>query len=192
MTNAVDIREYAYSDPMVNSIKPELLELSDKKAVIYHPIYPILYTKKFLDIFVLTSDRGADDLKFTFLEYEVTDDKSKVNIDTVHKLLSTSYWAADRSKEIVLTTIENSICFSVLHTDKQVGFARVVTDYAVFAWIADVIIHPDHRGKGLGKFLMQCIECHPDIPSSLQMLRTRDGHGLYEKFGFSHSDVMCK
>ena len=131
-------------------------------------------------------------MKYEYLDYEVTDDKSKVNLDAVHKLLSTSYWAADRSKEIVMKTIENSICFSALHSDKQVGFARVVTDYAVFSWIADVIIHPDHRGKGLGKFLMECIESHPDIPLSLQILRTRDAHGLYEKFGFTHSNVLCK
>jgi GNAT superfamily N-acetyltransferase len=74
----------------------------------------------------------------------------------------------------------------------QVGFARVVTDHAVFAWIADVVIHPDQRGRGIGKFLMGCIQNHPEIPNSLQVLRTSDAHGLYEKFGFGVGEFMKK
>ena len=123
-------------------------------------------------------------------EYVVTDERAKIDIDRVHQLLSATYWAAARSRETVQKTVDNSLCFLVLCNGLQVGFARVVTDYAVFAWIADVVIHPDHRGKGLGKFLMSCIENHPDVPQSLQVLRTRDAHGLYEKFGFSVGEFM--
>lgn len=125
-------------------------------------------------------------------DYVVTDDKAKVDVDRVHQLLSGTYWAAARTRETVQKTVDHSLCFSVLHNGLQVGFTRVVTDRAVFAWIADVVIHPDHRGKGLGKFLVSCIQNHPDVPGSLQVLRTRDAHGLYEKFGFSVGEFMRK
>ena len=124
--------------------------------------------------------------------YVITDDKAKVDLNRVHELLSETYWAAGRTREMVQKTIANSVCFSVLFGGVQVGFARVVTDHAVFAWIADVVIHPDHRRKGLGKLLMSCIQNHPDIPKSLQVLRTRDAHGLYEKFGFTVGEFMKK
>jgi len=125
-------------------------------------------------------------------EYRVTDDKTKVVVDRVCDLLATSYWATGRTKSTIEKTIEHSICFSVLFENRQVGFARVVTDKAVFAWIADVIIDPEHRGRGLGKFVMSCIQDHPEIPDSLQVLRTRDAHSLYEKFGFERGDFLSK
>lgn len=131
-------------------------------------------------------------MEWTYQNYKITDDRSAVDLDVVHSLLSTSYWAANRPKEVIKKTVENSLCFSVLIEGEQVGFARVVTDHAVFAWIGDLIIDPDHRGKGLGKFLMQCIESHPEVPPSLQMLRTKDAHGLYEKFGFKRGEVLKK
>jgi GNAT superfamily N-acetyltransferase len=125
-------------------------------------------------------------------DYVVTDDRDKIDVDVVHWLLSVSYWAANRPKEVVQKTIDNSICFSVLLDGKQVGFARAVTDRAVFAWIADLIIDPKHRGKGLGKFIMACIQDHPEIPKSLQVLRTRDAHSLYERFGFEVGEFLRK
>ena len=131
-------------------------------------------------------------MEWSYQDYVVTDDASAVDLDVVHSLLSTSYWAAGRSKEIIKTTVDNSACFSVLHHGQQVGFGRVVTDRAVFAWIADVIIHPDHMGKGLGTFLMECIDKHPDVPSSHQMLRTEDAHSFYERFGFRKGEVLAK
>ena len=73
----------------------------------------------------------------------------------------------------------------VFYQDALIAFGRVVTDKALFAWIADVVVSPPHRGKGLGKEIVQFIQDHPDIPDSLQLLRTRDAHGLYEKYGFS-------
>ena len=131
-------------------------------------------------------------MEWVYHNYTVTDDRSAVDLDVVHSLLSTSYWAAGRPRELVEKAVENSLCFSVLLEGRQVGFARVVTDHAVFAWIADVIIDPDHRGRGLGIFLMQCIEGHPEVPPSVQMLRTKDAHGLYEKFGFRSGQVLLK
>ena len=131
-------------------------------------------------------------MEWFYQNYIVTDDRLAVDLDVVHSLLSTSYWAANRPKEVIKKTVENSLCFSVLFEGEQVGFARVVTDRAVFAWIADVIIHPDHRGQGLGKFVMRCIESHPEVPLSLQLLRTEDAHGLYEKFGFKRGEFLQK
>ncbi|MBN2411155.1 GNAT family N-acetyltransferase [candidate division KSB1 bacterium] len=125
-------------------------------------------------------------------EYVISDDRNRVDIGKVAELLSDTYWAADRPPELVSKSIENSMCFSIFSHNKQIGFGRVVTDYAVFAWIADIIIHPDHRGKGLGKFLMSIIVEHPNIPKSLQLLKTKDAHSLYEKFGFRIDECMEK
>ncbi|MCK5076539.1 MAG: GNAT family N-acetyltransferase, partial [Calditrichia bacterium] len=74
----------------------------------------------------------------------------------------------------------------------QVGFARIVTDYSLFAWICDIVIGPEHRSNGLGKKIMEIIETHPDIPKSLQLLKTKDAHKLYEKYGFVVDDCMSK
>ena len=124
--------------------------------------------------------------------YIITDDKSRIDIEAVFNLLSHTYWAKGRSRETIVTTVANSICFAVLYDNMQVGFARVVTDRAVFAWIADVIVDERHRGKGLGKKLIACIQAHPDIPQSRQLLRTKDAHGLYEAFGFKTTECMTK
>lgn len=118
----------------------------------------------------------------TFL---VTTDPARLNIDFIHGYLTRSYWSEGISREVVERGIANSLCFGVYEGDKQVGFARVVTDYATFAYLADVFIIESHRGKGLSKFLMECIV----NDSRLQGLRrwvlgTRDAHGLYSQYGF--------
>ena len=122
----------------------------------------------------------------------IVDDSSQVDLDVVYDLLKKTYWAKDRSKETIAKTIENSLCFSVFKNDKQIGFARVVTDFATFSWIAEVIIEPRFRRQGIGKFLMQCVTQHPAIKSTTQTLRTRDAHGLYEKFNFERSEFMVR
>ncbi len=99
-------------------------------------------------------------------EYVISDDRTKVDIAKVIELLSDTYWASNRPPELISKSIENSICFSIFQNKAQIGFGLVVTDYAVFAWIADIIIHPEHRGKGPGKFLISIIVKHPDIPKS--------------------------
>ena len=119
-----------------------------------------------------------------YQDYLITDNKKLISPQMVKKLLDGSYWAPDRSLELIAKSIENSICVSAFHDEKTVAISRIVTDQVFFAWIADVVVSPPHRGKGLGKALIQFIQDHPDIPDSLQLLRTRDAHGLYEKYGF--------
>ena len=119
-------------------------------------------------------------------EYLISTDKRRLDLSVIHGFLTTSYWAAGIPIEIVKRSIEHSLAFGVYEEDKQVGFARVITDYATFAYISDVFILEDYRGQGLSKWLMQVIA---DL-SELQGLRkwvliTRDAHELYRKTGFT-------
>ena len=118
--------------------------------------------------------------------YEISTDLSRLNLDLIHQYLSTqTYWASGRSLEVVQRSIENSFPFGLYKGNEQVGFARVVTDYATFAWIADVFILPEHRGQGLSKWMMEVIIEHPRLQGFRRwVLATKDAHGLYEKFGF--------
>lgn len=119
--------------------------------------------------------------------YALSTDHGRLDIDLVHGFLSNeSYWAKDRSRETVVRSLQNSLCFGVYKESEQVGFARVITDYAVHAYIADVFILPDHRDQGLGKWLVGAILAHPSLQEiSRWSLDTMDAHGLYEQFGFS-------
>ncbi len=118
--------------------------------------------------------------------YEVSTGKSRLDIDLIHKFLSNeSYWAKNIPRDVLERSIDNSICFGAYEGREQAGFARVITDYAVFAYVADVFVLPAHRGRGVSKLIMQAIREHPD----LQRLRrwhlvTRDAHALYRQFGF--------
>ena len=106
-------------------------------------------------------------------------------MELIHQFLNTTYWAKTRTLKEVKTTIDNSLCFGIYDGKTQLGFARVVTDYAVFAWILDVFILPEHRKKGLSKKLMDTIMSHPDLQSLKRWgLNTLDAHTLYEKYGF--------
>src|SRR4051794_19210588 len=96
-------------------------------------------------------------------DYTLTDDKSRLDLDTVCALLHATYWATSRPREIIAKSIEHSVCFALLHVGQQVGFARAVTDRATFAWICDVIVAPEHQGRGLGKWMMECVLAHPDL-----------------------------
>ena len=117
---------------------------------------------------------------------QISTDKKRLNIDLIHEYLSKeSYWAKDRDIEVVKRSVDNSLCFGVYKDDKQIGFARVVTDYAVFAWIMDVFILKDYRGIGYGKQLMRAIMTHDKLQNLQRWgLGTNDAHGLYEQFGF--------
>jgi N-acetylglutamate synthase-like GNAT family acetyltransferase len=123
-------------------------------------------------------------------DVDITTDPGRVDVDLVHRFLSeSSYWAQGRSRDIVERSIRNSLCFSVLVDGRQVGFARVATDRAVFAYLMDVFILPEWRGRGLSKRLMQTILGHPDLQGlKLFLLRTSDAHGLYRQFGFEPID----
>ena len=116
----------------------------------------------------------------------ISTDKSKLDIPLIHKYLSEeSYWAKKIPLDIVKRSIENSICFGVYNDEQQVGFARVTSDQATFAYLADVFILPEYRGRGLSKQLMQYILDYPALQGLRRwMLGTFDAHGLYKQYGF--------
>ncbi|MGZ3904778.1 MAG: GNAT family N-acetyltransferase [Bacteroidia bacterium] len=118
-------------------------------------------------------------------DYTFSTDKGKLDINVIHHFLSNSYWAQNIPVEIVKTSIENSFCFGVYFKDKQVGFARVITDLATFGYLADVFILEEHRGKALSKKLMEFIIAQPELKGLRRfMLATRDAHKLYQQYGF--------
>lgn len=124
------------------------------------------------------------------MEYSISTDKSKINLQAVHHYLChKSYWAKGRSIERVKESIENSMCFGLYNFDgNMLGFARVVTDKVVFAYLMDLFVFEEYQGKGLGKALVRHIIEHPDLQVRLWFLATATAHGLYEKFGFSNLD----
>ena len=118
-------------------------------------------------------------------DYIFSSDKNIMDIDAIHAYLSRSYWAKNVPHEIVRKAVENSLCFGVFYNKSQIGFARLITDSATFAYLADVYILEEHRGKGLSQKLMQTILAHPQLQGLRRMvLATYDAHTLYEKFGF--------
>jgi GNAT superfamily N-acetyltransferase len=123
---------------------------------------------------------------YTKDNYTISTDKSRLDADAIHDYLCNhSYWAKGRTMENVLRTIEHSICFGLYHGREQVGFARVITDYTTFGYLADVYILPGHRAKGLAQWMMEVIIKHPQLQGLRRfMLATKDAHPLYEKFGF--------
>ncbi|KAJ53085.1 N-acetylglutamate synthase-like GNAT family acetyltransferase [Clostridium tetanomorphum] len=118
-------------------------------------------------------------------EFTITTDPTKVDITVVSQLLSRSYWAGKRNRDIIEKSVKNSLCFSLYHKDVQIGFARVVTDYITFGYVRDVFIHEDYRNKGLGKWMIGCILEHPDMENIERlMLATKDAQGFYKHHGF--------
>jgi GNAT superfamily N-acetyltransferase len=118
--------------------------------------------------------------------YCISTDRRKLDIALIHHYLSNeSYWAQGIPVSVVERSIEHSFCFGMYHQEQQVGFARLVTDKATFAYLADVFILPEHRGKGLSKWMLTIIHSHPDMQGLRRwMLGTKDAHGLYEQFGW--------
>ncbi len=118
-------------------------------------------------------------------EFSISTDRGRLDLDVVHGFLTDCYWAKGISREIVARSIENSLCFGLFADRKQVGFARVISDCATYAYIGDVFVLESFRGRGLGKWLMECIMQHPGLQGLRRWsLVTRDGHGLYSQFGF--------
>ena len=119
-------------------------------------------------------------------DYSISTDTSRFDIDLIFRFLTTCYWAEGIPRDVVEKSIRNSLCFGVFDGEKQVGFARVITDRATYAYIGDVFILESHRGRGLGKQLMQVIMEHPELQGLRRWsLVTRDAHALYEQFGFT-------
>lgn len=135
-------------------------------------------------------------------DFYISYDKKLIDPAFVIKAITTSYWGGWRTPIVILKSMDHSICIGVYKhlvpdqtketqaPDRMVGFARVVTDYTTFAWICDVIIDPEFRHQGLGKFLMSGVMRHPDVEPRACLLATKDAHGLYRKFGFELNDTM--
>ena len=119
--------------------------------------------------------------------FYISSDKSKFDLEFIHDFLSNqAYWAKGRSMDLVVKSIENSLCFGVFtKNDKQIGFARITTDFVAFAWLMDAFIDRDYRGKGLGRFLIDTIVNHNELKHVNGIgLRTNDAHKLYRQYGF--------
>ena len=123
-------------------------------------------------------------------EFVISDDSSRVQVEVVADLLARTFWGHRRPREVVERLILNSLCFSLLCKQEQIGFARVVTDHAVFSWLSDVVINDTYRGRGLGGWLIGCILEHPRISGTQFVLQTTDASGLYTKFGFQVSEKL--
>lgn len=118
-------------------------------------------------------------------EYTIVTDRRLLDVDAIHAYLTRSYWSPGVPRSIVQQAIENSLCFGLFCGAAQVGFARVTTDKATFAYLADVYVLEEHRGKGLSKRLMEVVMRHPDLQGLRRfMLATRDAHSLYREYGF--------
>ncbi|HKI52530.1 MAG TPA: GNAT family N-acetyltransferase [Anaerolineales bacterium] len=116
----------------------------------------------------------------------ISTDPSRLDVDAIVDMLTRAYWAKGRSRERTECALANSLVFGIYDGDKQIGIARVVSDYATFAWLCDVFIHEDYRARGLGKWLMQTITSHPNLQGLRRwLLATHDAHGLYKQYGFT-------
>jgi GNAT superfamily N-acetyltransferase len=116
----------------------------------------------------------------------ISTDPSRLDLEAITDMLSRAYWAKDRTREVIVRAMQNSLVFGVYDGNRQIGLARVVSDYATFAWLCDVFVHEDYRQRGIGKWLMETILAHPDLQGLRRfLLITRDAHGLYSQYGFT-------
>lgn len=122
--------------------------------------------------------------------YTLTDERERMDTAAIQGLLSRSYWAQDRTAAAVAETVANSLCFGLFYKGPQIGLGRFVTDKASFSWFCDFIVAEEHRGKGLGQWMLELMLNHPDIRRTKVVLGTRDAHTLYEKFGFERREMM--
>jgi len=134
---------------------------------------------------MLEEKPGLDVREYRKGKFLISTDRDKLDIETIYSFLSESYWAKGIPREIVARSIQNSLCFGMFSGVEQVGFARVISDYATYAYLADVFVIEPYRGRGLAKWLMECIVVHPHLQGLRRWtLATRDAHELYTKFGF--------
>lgn len=119
-------------------------------------------------------------------DFLLSTDPQRLDLDFVYNFLTESYWAKGISRELVVRSIENSLCFAVYAQGKQIAFARIISDFATYAYLGDVFVIEAYRGNGLGKWMMECIRQHPQLQGLRRWtLLTRDAHGLYQQFGFT-------
>ena len=122
-------------------------------------------------------------------EYHISTNPEFLDVDAIHAALTRQYWCLGIPKSIVQRALEHSLCFGVYRGTVQIGFARVISDRATFAYLCDVYILEEFRGRGLSKWLMECVTAHPDLQGLRRFaLVTRDAHGLYAQFGFEPLD----
>ncbi len=129
-------------------------------------------------------------MKWTREEFWLTDDQSVVDMEFVGESLRTTYWAKVRPQDIVEESVRASVMLSLFDRDRPVGFTRIVSDFVTFAWICDVFVHADYRGRKLGEWMFVCALEHPAADVTQKLLATLDAHGLYEKFGFQRCECM--
>lgn len=126
----------------------------------------------------------------------VSTDRARLDLEAIHRFLAGSYWAAGIPRPVVERSLRHSICFGAFVGEQQVGFARVISDRATFAYVSDVFVAESHRGRGIGKRIMACITSHPELQHlRLWTLFTRDAHGLYRQYGFErprHPDRLME
>ena len=123
--------------------------------------------------------------EYTQGPYAISTDRERMDVKAIHEFLSNSYWARDIPLAVVERAIQHSLCFGVFEGDEQVGFSRVITDYATYAYLGDVFILESHQGRGLAKWLMEIVMAHPELQGLRRWnLATRDAHSLYARHGF--------
>jgi len=141
-------------------------------------------------------DGDGSDHDWTREGYRVSTEKAALDEDVIHRFLEGSYWARGIPRAIVERSIRNSLCFGLYAGNAQVGFARVVTDGATFAYLADVFVLEEHRGRGLASWMIECVLAHPDLQGLRRWsLATLDAHGLYRRFGFqtpAHPELLME
>jgi GNAT superfamily N-acetyltransferase len=127
-------------------------------------------------------------MRWTRGEFAVVDNQTLIDVDAVHDFLKGSYWAKGRSKMVVQLAMERSLAFGLIHEDRTIGFARVITDFAVVGVIEDVYVLPEFQGKGLGSFMMDCLMSHPALAGLELYTASRKARGFYERMGFHALD----
>jgi GNAT superfamily N-acetyltransferase len=124
-------------------------------------------------------------------EYSIIDDVSRLDVDAIFTLLRSTYWAASRTRHQVEASISRSICVGLFHQEQQVGFARAVTDQVTFTWLCDVVVHPDHRCKGLGRWMLETMLKFPSVEPTRIILVTKDAQDFYSGYGFKPHPFQC-
>jgi GNAT superfamily N-acetyltransferase len=128
-------------------------------------------------------------LERSYGNYVISWDPARIDLDAVEGLLRTTFWANERPRSVIEKSLENSITFGAFLGEQQVALARVVTDYATFGWVCDVVVEDAHRGNGLSKAMMEAIMSHPELGCMRRfILATNDAHSLYERYGFKRLD----
>ena len=117
--------------------------------------------------------------------FTISTDPARLDMDAITDMLSRAYWAQGRTREMISRYLQHSLTFGLYDGSRQIGLARVISDYTTFAWLCDVFIHEDYRGQGLGKWLLETVHSYPELQGLRRwMLATRDAHGLYKQFGW--------